>query len=279
MSSDRQPILVIGATGQQGGATARQLVRRGHPVRALVRDPTSPAAHTLQGAGAALVRGDLDDPDSVRAALDGTGGVFLALSMMTGPRITDAGVAAEERRGTTVVDLAARAGVRHLVYSSVHGVEAHDAVPFYRSKAAIEARIHAHGLPATVLRPVSFMDNFTTYNRPVLDRGELVLSLPVRPELPMQLISVTDIGAIAAIAFDRPAAFTGRTLGIAADTLTPVGIAEAFGRAAGLPARFARVPIDRVRAVDAQLATMFTYFDEHSAGTYDITELRSHHPD
>src|ERR1022692_1133166 len=142
-------------------------------------------------------------------------GVFLVLTMMVGPKISPEGVVAEERRGKAVADLARESGIEHLVYSSLNGASARSGIPYYESKARIEEHIHALRLPATILRPVSFMDNFATYNRPVLDDGELVVSLAVRPELPMQLISVRDIGAFAAIAFDRPDQFLGRTVEIA----------------------------------------------------------------
>ena len=65
MADRKGPVLVIGATGQQGGATARHLLERGRTVRALVRDPASPAAMALGRAGADLVMGDLDDPSSL----------------------------------------------------------------------------------------------------------------------------------------------------------------------------------------------------------------------
>ncbi len=51
-------ILVSGATGQQGGAVARSLIRRGFPVRTLTRDPEKPEAQALAEGGAELVRGD-----------------------------------------------------------------------------------------------------------------------------------------------------------------------------------------------------------------------------
>jgi NAD(P)-dependent dehydrogenase (short-subunit alcohol dehydrogenase family) len=54
-------ILVTGATGNQGGATARHLLADGWHVRALVRDDTPPAAAVLATAGAELVLGELDD--------------------------------------------------------------------------------------------------------------------------------------------------------------------------------------------------------------------------
>ena len=271
-------MLVIGATGQQGGATARHLLERGRTVRALVRDPASPAAVALGRAGADLVVGDLDDPTSLRAAMEGAHGVFLVLTMMVGPRISPEGVVAEQRRGEAVADLARHSGIEHLVYSSLNGASARSEIPYYESKARIEDHIHALGLPATILRPVSFMDNFATYNRPVLHEGELVVNLAVRPELPMQLISVRDIGAFAAIAFDRPDQYLHRTVEIAGDVLTPPQIAETIGRVCGLPARFRQTPIEQVRSFDAQLAQMFTFFNEHPSELADLPALRAEHP-
>ena len=278
MRSRTGPVLVIGATGQQGGATARHLLERGRAVHALVRDPASPAAKALQGAGAALVVGDLDDPPSLRRAMAGMHGIFLVLTMMVGAKISPEGVVAEERRGKMVVDLARESGIEHLVYSSLNGAGARSGIPYYESKARIEEHIHAIGLPASILRPVSFMDNFATYSRPVLRDGELVVSVAVRPELTMQLISVRDIGAFAAIVFDRPDRFLGRTVEIAGDALTPPEIAETFGRVCGLPARFRQTPIEEIRAFDEQLARMFTFFNEHPSELSDLTQLRAEHP-
>ena len=279
MTDHQGPVLVIGATGQQGGATARHLLERGRTVHALVRDPDATAAEALRKAGAQLVVGDLDDSPSLRAAMRGVQGVFLVLTMMVGPKISPEGVVAEERRGKAVADLAQESGVQHLVYSSLSGADARSGIPYYDSKARIEAHLRTLGLPATILRPVSFMDNFATYNRPAAHDGELVVSLAVRPELPMQLISVRDIGAFAAIAFDRPDHFIGRTLTIAGDALTPPRIAETFGRVCGLPARFRQTPIEQIRAFDEQLAQMFAFFNEHPAEPADLPALRAEHPD
>lgn len=70
--SDRDgPILVIGATGQQGGGTVRELLDRGRTVHAFVRDADAPAAKALREACAERVVGDLEDPASLRAAMSG----------------------------------------------------------------------------------------------------------------------------------------------------------------------------------------------------------------
>src|SRR5689334_14343681 len=106
-------IVVTGATGNQGGATTRHLLADGWHVRALVRDDTTPAAAALAAAGAELVRGDLDDPASLEAAVRGAYGVFSVQSASPD----------ELTQGMNVVDAAKVGGVRHLVYSSVGGAE------------------------------------------------------------------------------------------------------------------------------------------------------------
>jgi len=76
MNARGKTIVVTGATGNQGGATARHLLADGWHVRALVRDDTAPAATALAAAGAELVRGNLDDPASVATAVRGAYGVY-----------------------------------------------------------------------------------------------------------------------------------------------------------------------------------------------------------
>src|SRR5512146_3177675 len=195
MATTKGPVLVIGATGQQGRAATGELLQRGWEVRAFVRDLESPAAAKLRDAGANLIEGDLDEPASVRAAMTGAYGVFMMLTPMSGVHITTEGIAAEIRWGTAVVDLAAELSVAHVVYSSLRGA-GQKAGDYYAAKEAIEARIHETGIPATILRPTFFMDNLQAFNRPVLDDdGELVVNLAVRSDIPVSLVSTADIGA------------------------------------------------------------------------------------
>jgi uncharacterized protein YbjT (DUF2867 family) len=272
------PVLVIGATGQQGGAVARALLGRGRAVRAFVRDENKAAARQLHEAGASLVSGDLDAPGSVRAAMNSVSGVFLALTMMTGPRVTLEGVAAEERRGKAVASLAAEAGIGHLVYSSIGGAGQHTGISFMESKARIEEHIGALGLPATIVRPASFMDNFASFNRPVLDDGELVISLALRPQTRLPLVAVRDIGALVAIAFEHPERYAGEHVHLAGDCLTGPQVAEAFARACGQPARFRQLPIGQLRAFDPEVATMFEWMDGAQVSEPDLAALRAVHP-
>ncbi len=101
-------VLVTGATGNQGGALTRALLRRGHHVRALTRRPDSPAAVELKRLGAEIVPGDFDDPYSLAQAAKDVDTVF-ALSTPF-----EAGVDAETRQGINVADAAKAAGAKHL---------------------------------------------------------------------------------------------------------------------------------------------------------------------
>ncbi|MFD4413400.1 NmrA/HSCARG family protein [Streptomyces sp. NPDC058467] len=264
--------LVLGGTGRQGGAVARELLRRGRSVRALVRDPRKEEARALEEAGAVLVRGDMDDEASLVAAMKDVHGVF-SVQTFRGP----GGVGAEERQGRAVADAAVRAGVRHFVYSSVGGADRDTRVPHFESKLRIERYLLTLDLPTTVLRPVMFHDILLDIApRPV--EGELVLSMWLDPETSVQLIAPSDIGAFAADAFDDPETWIGRVVEIAGDDLTGPQMAAAFEAVSGVPTRFQQLPIEPLRAARPDLANMFDWFarDGYHA---DLPELRRNRPD
>ena len=113
MGSDLGLVLVSGATGQQGGAIARELLAKGHTVRALTRKPDSEAARALVKLGAQVVTGDLDDGASLERALAGAWGAYAVQNTW------EAGIEGEETQGKRFAEIARKQGVQHLVYSSV----------------------------------------------------------------------------------------------------------------------------------------------------------------
>jgi uncharacterized protein YbjT (DUF2867 family) len=264
-------ILVLGGTGRQGGATARELLRRGRVVHALVRDPRTPAARALADSGAVLVRGDFDDEASLRAAMTGVHGVFSVQTFRT-----PGGVVTEERQGKAVADAAAKAGVAHLVYSSVGGAERCSGVDHFESKWQVEQHIQKLGIPATVLRPTMFHEVFQDTGPRLVD-GRLILGLWLRPEVPLQLIATSDIGAFAADAFEDPGRWLGKQVEIAGDQLTGPEMAAAFEHVSGIPARYQQLPIEKLRAARPDLAAMFDWFND---GGYraDLPALRRIRP-
>src|SRR5215813_9851564 len=101
MTMNAKRILVTGATGQQGGAVARHLLKQGgFQVRALVRDTAKPSSRALAGQGAELIQGDLNDAASIQRALQGMHGVFSVQTFM------EAGQDGEIRQGKALADAA-----------------------------------------------------------------------------------------------------------------------------------------------------------------------------
>jgi uncharacterized protein YbjT (DUF2867 family) len=245
---------------------------RGWSVHAFVRDPGKPAARELAAMGATIVRGDLDDAASLRAALRGVYGVF---SVQT--PLGAGGVPAEERHGVLTAELAAEAGVRHFVHSSVGGAERPDGVFWREAKLRIEERIRQLGLPATFLRPTYFMENFHRYP-PLLENGELVYRRGLAPGVKLQMISPADIGFFAAEVFADREGSLGAKIELAGDELTGEEIAAAFGRHTGLPTRYEPVPIESLRAVSEWQATAYSWLNRIGYSA-DIPGLRKQYPD
>jgi uncharacterized protein YbjT (DUF2867 family) len=265
MSNSDKIILVTGATGQQGGATARHLLEQGWRVRALVRDPNTAAAQALSAKGAELVQGDLDNRSSLDRALTGVYGVFSVQTFM-GPE----GPVGEARQGKALANAAKAAGVQHFVYSSVGGADRKSGLPHFESKWQIEQHVRELGLPATILRPVFFMENLRS---PWMGPRDGVLAVALRPTTSLQMIAVDDIGAFAALAFARPAEFMGKAIEIAGDAQTGPQVAETMARVTGQPVRFVELPLEQVRSFNTEMADMMAWFNDHGYNA-DIPALR-----
>jgi uncharacterized protein YbjT (DUF2867 family) len=171
-------VLVTGATGNVGSAVVRELSDRGVAVRAFVRDGASDLP-----AGVERAVGDLDDPASIRDALDGIHRVFL--SSGDGPRKVE--------QEAAVID-AAR-GVDLLVKTSTLGARAGSPLPPFDWHGRIEERLHAAGVPHVVLASGFYMTNLLAAAEPVRAQG--VLPAPAGDGR-VAMIDPRDIGAVAA---------------------------------------------------------------------------------
>lgn len=267
-SSDNPFVAVVGATGQQGGATARALLDAGVRVRALVRDPGKATAQALAARGADLVRADLRDPGSLRTAFRGADRVF-AMTTFADER----GVDGEVQDGRALADAAAEAGVGHLVYSSVGGAERETGVPHFESKRRVEEHVTALGVPATFLRPVFFLENLTAQG-PTVEDGVVVVRLPLPADVPLQMVAVQDIGVAAAALLREPGRVPGGSVELVGDERTGAEIAAAFGAAAGLPGRYEALPL-AVLGGDEDMTRMFRWFAELPAYQGDLAASRA----
>ncbi|MFE9371780.1 NmrA/HSCARG family protein [Streptomyces sp. NPDC006711] len=232
-------IAVFGATGQQGGAVVDALLDHKARVRALVRDPRSDRAQALAARGVELAAIRAEDPASLAAALSGVEG----FSFMTPEANSLEEVEAEIRVGTALVDAAVEAGVPHVVFNSVFGADRESGVPHHDSKHWIEERLKKSGLRASMVRATAFMENFASVLAPSLEHGEIVLRMPLPEDVALKMISVRDIGRVAAALLLGTAQAPGGAVELVGDELTGPQIAAAFGARAGLPARYEVLPL------------------------------------
>jgi len=265
-------VLVTGATGRQGGAVVRHLSAGNWKLRALTRNPAAPAARELARLGVVLVQGDLDDPASLERAARGVYGIYSVQDFWA------VGARREVLQGKNIAEAGKRAGVGHFVYSSVGGAERNSAIEHWESKWEIEQHIRKLGLPATMLRPAAFMENYYVDQVEIgILKGRLMD--PVRGDKPYQTIAADDIGAFAALAFDRPREFVGLELEIAGSELTNLEAAQVFSKVLGRPVRFRRLPLPMVRLVlGREFHQMFRWFNE-AGFKADIAGLRRRYPE
>jgi uncharacterized protein YbjT (DUF2867 family) len=255
MERGKDLIVVTGATGHQGGATARELLAKGHKVRAMTRKPDSPAAKELAKLGAEVVTGDLNDAASIERAVAGAWGAYAVQNTW------EAGVEGEEQQGLRFADVARKAGVKHYVYASVASAQRHTGIPHFENKWRVEERVRSLGFPShTIIRPVFFMENFLLPSfLPAIQQGQLAMAL--NPDTVLQMIAVSDIGKYGAWAFENHAALNGRGIDIAGDQLTMAQSAEIISRAGMREVAFVQVPIAEVRRFSEDYALMLEWFD------------------
>lgn len=238
--------LVVGATGNQGGATASQLLAKGHDVHAIVRDATSASSQQLTSLGAKVFQGDYSNAQLLAAAISGTVGVFL------NPYIDMNDVNAQVAVSRTIVEAAIASGtVRHIVAATafVTGryrelVEKDENFPirwYYDEKAKVEAVVKDSavrgGYTWTILRP-SFL--FYNYLPPahIIHFPELYtrheLAHVYQPGARMPHFDQEDVGKFAVAAFEQPDKFAGESIELGSENLTIDEVAAELSRASGV---------------------------------------------
>jgi uncharacterized protein YbjT (DUF2867 family) len=244
-------IAISGATGQQGGATARELFGKGFTIRALTRKPDSEGAKALAAQGAEIVQVELDDEASIRRALQGAWGAYAVQNTWT------AGVEGEEAQGHRFARIAKEAGVQHYVYASVASADRNTGIAHFENKFRVENTVRALGFPSySIIRPVFFFSNLPS---PWFLNGDKLVST-LQPATRLQMIDVADIGKYGALAFTDPR-FKNLELDIAGDEVTLPQAADAIGKALGRKIEYLQIPIAEVRKNSDDFATMLEWFE------------------
>jgi uncharacterized protein YbjT (DUF2867 family) len=223
MMNEAKQVLIFGATGNVGGAAARELLARGWGVRAVTRDRQSKKALALSELGAEMVTADMEDRDSLAAAFEGVKRVFSVQSWVIN------GVDGEIRQGKAVADAAQAAGVAHLVYGSAGIGEAGTGVPHFECKVEVERYMrHELGLPTTAVRPGPFMELMTSKNffPPMVAWGAMPRVVGWDTTVPWT--AVADIGQAVANVFENPDKWIGRDINLLSDSKSLRGCRELF---------------------------------------------------
>lgn len=210
-------ILVVGATGAQGGSVARHLLRTGrYKVRCLTRNPQSEAALALERAGAQIAKGDLAEPACLRAALRDCDGVFGVTNYW---EHFDHEVA----HGCNLVDAIAGSSVQHTVISTLPHTKLLSGgrleVAHFDSKARIEEYARSRGLAASYLHVAFYYENFLSYLPPKRRAdGRYAFGFP-QGSTPLAAVSVEDIGGIVAAIFQESFWYRDKVVGAVGDDL------------------------------------------------------------
>ncbi|XP_027731174.1 nmrA-like family domain-containing protein 1 [Vombatus ursinus] len=230
----KKAIVVFGATGSQGGSVARAILEgKDFSVRALTRDVTRPAALVLQDLGAEVVKCDLNDQEAVKGALKGAYGAFLVTSYWN-----DFSKEKEVQQGKIVADASKELGLKHVVYSGLENVrkltKGKLEVPHFDGKGEVEEYFWNLGVPMTSVRVAAYYENFLNIWKPVKasDGDYYNLLLPMK-DIPMDGISVADVGPVVASVFRSPEEFLSKAVGLSAEALTIQQYADILSKTLG----------------------------------------------
>lgn len=265
-------ILVTGATGNQGGATARQLLEFGFEVKALIRDINSNESKKLAQLGAQLVEGDWSNFDSFQSSLDGVDAVYMVLPPVWNMNEEEDNKEAD--LGISFIDLLKHKNVGFVIYSSILMSDRHKSFR-PRFKHTIEEYLWKSGLKATVLHPATFMENFLMTSSGVSE-GKLYNFMPQGLKAPY--ITTEDIGIFARIVFQDPDSYAGKTIDLAGDFIDEIDVLNAFKSSLGLDLELVQFSIEDLAAQNPLFAKLIEMFRRERFPAIDLEALRDINP-
>jgi uncharacterized protein YbjT (DUF2867 family) len=251
-------VLVLGATGTQGGAVARGLLTAGYTVQALVRETGTTRAQALAATGIELVAGDLLDRPSLTYAFSGADAVYAITTPF------EHGAREEERQGETIIAAAGDAGLPWLVFASVASA-GRTSIPHFSSKWHTEQRLAASELAWTVIAPSYFYENVLGSMDSIRERR---LPMAVPADKPLHQVALADLAAVVCVVLARPEQHIGQRVEIAGDAPTPTQMAAALG------ASYEAVPLEVIRESSEDLFAMYSFLADEGYGI-DVPAVRA----
>ncbi|XP_019611968.2 nmrA-like family domain-containing protein 1 isoform X1 [Rhinolophus sinicus] len=240
--ADRKLVVVFGATGAQGGSVARTLLEDGtFRVRAVTRDPGQKTAKELKLQGAEVVQGDQDDEASMELALTGAHATFIVTDYWE-----NCSQEQEVKQGKLLADLAKRLGLCYVVYSGLENIKQLTAgklaAGHFDGKGEVEEYFRDIGVPMTSVRLPCYFENLLSYFLPqkAPDGKSYLLSLPMG-DIPMDGMSVADLGPVVLSLLKMPEEYVGQNLGLSTCRHTVEEYAALLSKHTGKAVRDAQV--------------------------------------
>ncbi|TMQ93568.1 NADH(P)-binding protein [Actinomadura soli] len=224
---------ITGVTGHVGAVTAHELLDRGAPVRAVVRDATKGLA--LQQRGAQVVVADFGDRAALAGALHGSDGAFIML-----PTVPTAGDAEHRRLADSIAGAVGDSGVAHVVMLSSIGAELAEGTGPVRWLHHLENRLRQTGARLTALRSPHFQEKVETLLGAALDTG-IYPVFGENADVPTPMIATRDIGKTAAAALLAPSP-TSETVDLLSPEYTERDVAGRLAAVLGKPLQVVTIP-------------------------------------
>jgi uncharacterized protein YbjT (DUF2867 family) len=247
---------MVGATGANAGLVLPELTKRGHVVRALVRNEQRAVSARTAGAEETVI-GDLTHPPSLAVALKDIDGVF-----HIGPAFAER----EAEMGVSMVNAAKSAGARKFVFSGViHPTIS--AMTNHAAKQPVEESLFASGLDFTVLQPAMFMQNLAPLWPDIRDRGRF--ALPYSDRAKVCWVDYRDVAEVAALAFSTDRLGHGTFELCAPGLVDRVAMAAMAGEVLGRPVSAEVTPLHEFASVVPEgpqrdgLTRMMAHYDRH----------------
>jgi uncharacterized protein YbjT (DUF2867 family) len=282
MTMTEQCILVVGATGRQGGSVALHLLRdAAFKVRVLTRRPQSEAAQALAAAGAELVAGNLEDGASLRQALAGCQGVFGVTNFF---EHLDPG--RETAQGVALLNAAAELGVAHVVMSTLPPARTLSGgaleVSHFDAKAAIEAHARKLCLGATFVHVNYYFENFLGWPPQRQADGTFVIALPLG-DAPLAGVAIADIGGVVAGVFRERDSFRDQVVDVVGEQASVHDYARTLSQASGRSVVYRPMSAQSFAALGfpgaSAVANMFDFLARHPRALHAaIEECRRLYP-
>ncbi|XP_050630341.1 nmrA-like family domain-containing protein 1 isoform X2 [Macaca thibetana thibetana] len=215
LMADKKLVVVFGGTGAQGGSVARTLLEDGtFKVRVVTRNPGKKAAKELRLQGAEVVKGDQDDQVSMELALNGAYATFIVTNYWE-----SCSQEKEVKQGKLLADLAKRLGLHYVVYSGLQNIKKLTAgrltAAHFDGKGEVEEYFRDIGVPMTSVRLPCYFENFLSHFLPqkAPDGKSYLLSLPTG-DVPMDGMSVSDLGPVVLSLLKMPEKYIGQNIGL-----------------------------------------------------------------